>query len=469
MKHNERNDMTPDPAPEQKIRDVVDACADCDVCRHLMDANCLFFPELYRLWDREKASGKRIAERDLRGLVDLCNFCALCPCPNIRGDIMAAKTAFIRRDGLPLSIRFLEDVEQVGRICGALPRLANRALQHPKTGRALKQAAGIHADRRLPVFPEENFPTQARKRRLHLPSDTPRGRKVAYFAGCTGRYLFPDVPAAAADALQANGVDVYYPEQQCCGMPTMLEGDQARTVRFARFNAQRLAGAVEQGHDIVCSCPTCAYMFRTVLREGAYYSAQYQARVGGDDDAIRIPATYAKTGRREGDFVLLKKSIYKDILKDEGYFSDIDPLQRIKVAENTYDLGEYLLNLHEAGELKTGFGPAPGRVAYFPPCHLREQKIGRPFATLMGRIPELTLEEIGGSFYCCGMAGIMGFKKEFHEASVHMGSRLADKIGRMHPELIVTECLSCRLQFNQMTPYEVRHPVEILNQSWTAG
>ncbi len=41
--------------------------------------------------------------------------------------------------------------------------------------------------------------------------------------------------------------------------------------------------------------------------------------------------------------------------KDDGYFSSINPLKRILVAENTYDLGEYLVNLHQSGELKTSF------------------------------------------------------------------------------------------------------------------
>ncbi|MFH0726371.1 MAG: hypothetical protein V2B19_08495 [Pseudomonadota bacterium] len=34
---------------------------------------------------------------------------------------------------------------------------------------------------------------------------------------------------------------------------------------------------------------------------------------------------------------------YGKLMKDDGYFSTIDPLRRIKVAESTHDLGEYLL------------------------------------------------------------------------------------------------------------------------------
>ena len=32
---------------EAIIRRVIDACADCDTCRFLMNEDCLFFPELY--------------------------------------------------------------------------------------------------------------------------------------------------------------------------------------------------------------------------------------------------------------------------------------------------------------------------------------------------------------------------------------------------------------------------------------
>ena len=87
---------------ERLMWEVVDACTDCDCCMYLMDTNCLFFPVMYKLWDREKETGERITHRDLRHLADLCNYCALCPCPNIREDIITAKTLFVDRDGLYL-------------------------------------------------------------------------------------------------------------------------------------------------------------------------------------------------------------------------------------------------------------------------------------------------------------------------------------------------------------------------------
>jgi glycerol-3-phosphate dehydrogenase subunit C len=46
-----------DETPEKIIRDVIRLCTNCDTCRYLMEEGCVFFPELYRLWDREVEEG----------------------------------------------------------------------------------------------------------------------------------------------------------------------------------------------------------------------------------------------------------------------------------------------------------------------------------------------------------------------------------------------------------------------------
>ena len=451
--------------PKEKIRSVVDACADCDSCRYIMDTVCLMFPELYRLYDREREEGEGITAAELRDLVDCCNFCALCPCPNIRADIMEAKTGYIQRDGLPVTIRIMEDVAWVGRICGAYPGLTNRLFGEGLAGRTLKRMAGIHPDRRIPRFPSEPFDAWALRRKLDA---TPKGtaRKVAYFAGCTGRYLFPDVPKAAVRILEKAGIDVYFPDQGCCGMPTLLEGDRKRTLDFAASNIHRLARLAEDGYDILCACPTCGYMLKTVLKEGAYYSDAYQKSVGLEPGVMKLPSDRRKTGSADDEFVRLKSSMYGRILKDEGYFSSIDPMARIAAAENTYDLGEYLRDLLEAGDLDFEFAPVAGKLAYYPPCHLREQEIGRPWLDLLERLPGIDPIPIESSFYCCGIAGIMGFKRDFHETSMKMGAPLMDKIREIDPDVLLTDCLSCRIQFNQMTDRPVLHPIQILDNAY---
>jgi glycerol-3-phosphate dehydrogenase subunit C len=127
------------------------------------------------------------------------------------------------------------------------------------------------------------------------------------------------------------------------------------------------------------------------------------------------------------------------------------------------------LNLHRSGELKTGFGPIPRKAVYFPPCHQREQEFGQPYLELMALVPGLKLDAIQGNLYCCGLAGVMGFKRDFHEASIELGSRLMRKIEQMNPETLLTDCLSCRLQFNQELQYPVKHPIEFLAESYRRG
>jgi glycerol-3-phosphate dehydrogenase subunit C len=450
--------------PEKMARAVIEECADCDICRFLMeDTPCLVFPEIYRLYDKEKDENEPITPDELRNLVELCNYCALCPCNTIRSNIMRAKHAFVSREGLKPTIRLLEDIERVAKLCGAYPRLTNALFQNGHAGGFLKKLSGIHDERKVPVFPKEDFPTWAKRRGLPIPREE-KERKVAFFAGCTGQYLFPEVPKAAVEVLQRNGIGVYFPEQQCCGMPSMLEGDQQLTFEFAASNMARLAEAVDAGYDIVCSCPTCGYMLKNVLSEGARYSADYRESVepgeGAADNERTVSRASRETSEKPGNPVL------EGLYKDAGYFAPMSALKRIKISRHTYDLGEYLRDIHRAGSLSTNLGPISARMAYYPPCHLREQMIGEPYADLLNLVPGISMERIDGAFTCCGISGIMGFKRDFHKVSVEMGSLLMEKIKAIHPERLLSDCLSCRIQFNQLIPYKVFHPIEILNESY---
>jgi glycerol-3-phosphate dehydrogenase subunit C len=469
-----------DESPESIARNVIEDCASCGYCRDVeADMPCLFFNQLYKLYDKEHERNEPVTSKDLRLLVDLCNMCGLCPCPSTRVQVRRAKDAFVARDGMKPSLRVLEDVRSVGRLCGAFPRLANKFLENKTTFGLFKRFAGIHPDRKFPQIPLEGFPAWAKKRGITQKREG-AGRKIAYFAGCTAQYYFPDVARAAVEVMEHNGMNVYLPEQKCCGMPSLLEGDRRFTSKLAAFNLEKLCEAVDDGYDIVCSCPTCSYLLKDMFGDEAYYSDQYramakklQSEYGGD--ALRIPAErlddHMKTDRttppsdRWRPFVPLRMVIH-GLLRDQSYFASLDGLKRIKVASHTYDLGEYLIKLHRTGELNLKLGPVPDRMAYYAPCHLKQQKIGRPWAELLNLVPDISMEAVGDTFDCCGISGIMGLKRSFHHASLAMGKHLMDKITNIAPERLLSDCLSCRIQFNQALPYKVLHPVEILNEAY---
>lgn len=451
---------------EDKLRYEINKCRTCEACKTLLDFSCVVFPEIFRLVDKERETGEKISTDELRKLVDLCNFCATCPCLDIRAAIMNAKTEYMDRYGLGFRIRIIENVERIGKLGGALPQLTNFLMQNEVTRGPIKNTLGIHRERKIPSFPKENFPEWIKGRKKNIRAGTKEKKKVAYFAGCSARYFFPEVPKAVVEVFEKNGIEVYYPEQQCCGMPAMLEGDRKLTLEFARFQVPRLAEAVEEGYDVVCSCPTCGYMLKKILKVGAYYSAEYLDLVKSSDGFVKIPIGENPLHSTYGGFVWFPVDLFKGMLRDEGYFSSISPKKRIMVAENTYDVGEYLMMLHERGELYTRLGPVSVRATYYPPCHLREQRIGRPYQNLLDLIPELSLDTINGN-YCCGNAGIMGFKQEFHQLSIKIASRLIAKIKSMSPEVLATDCLSCRIQLNQLTPYKVLHPIQIIKESYS--
>ena len=223
----------------------------------MADAPCRLFPDLFALYDRKRSGGGAATPAELAGLIDVCNACGQCPCDEVLVKIRRAKDAFVRRDGLPVSVRLIENVPLLGRWCGAIPAIVNAVLRLRPAARLANRVVGIHPDRHLPAFPQRRFDAFLAERGLHR-MRRGAGRKVAYFVGCTARYLFPEVARATVAVLERNGVEVHVPEQQCCGMPPLLEGDRDLTFRMMRRNLETLGRCIAAGYDIVASCPTPA-------------------------------------------------------------------------------------------------------------------------------------------------------------------------------------------------------------------
>jgi glycerol-3-phosphate dehydrogenase subunit C len=143
-------------------------------------------------------------------------------------------------------------------------------------------------------------------------------------------------------------------------------------------------------------------------------------------------------------------------------------LDRMALSKKLMDMGEYLDRLYDKKRLNLHFGKLGGRMVYYAPCHQREQGIGSPYEKLLALIPGLTIKPVGSAMDCCGMGGSLGFKKDFHEASVNLGKPLMHKIQAAEPTAIITDCLSCRLQFQHMLPFPVYHPLEIISGAYEA-
>jgi glycolate oxidase iron-sulfur subunit len=174
----------------------------------------------------------------------------------------------------------------------------------------------------------------------------PRGPKratVGMLTGCVQHAFFPEVNAATARILAAEGCEVIVPRQQgCCGALSVHNGREDEARGFAR--------------DLV-------KVFKSA----------------GVDHLVVNAAGCGST---------LKE--YQNLLGEEIPFT-------------VRDLTELLVDLGPAAERH----PLPVTVAYHDACHLAHAQGVRtqPRALLRG-IPELELREIADAEICCGSAGV---------------------------------------------------------------
>jgi Fe-S oxidoreductase len=158
------------------------------------------------------------------------------------------------------------------------------------------------------------------------------------------------------------------------------------------------------------------------------------------------------------------------------------------VANATRDLGEYLLRRRldhpEAAPAarplsrtpqgrraagapeKTGADAAlpPLRIGYHQPCHLKAQQIGNPGLDLLLEIPGVEVIDLAAG--CCGMAGTFGMKAGTYDFSLQIGRPLFERIAEVSPDLVASECSTCRMQLTQATGLETVHPATLLAESY---
>jgi glycerol-3-phosphate dehydrogenase subunit C len=128
------------------------------------------------------------------------------------------------------------------------------------------------------------------------------------------------------------------------------------------------------------------------------------------------------------------------------------------------DLCEFLLLLHERGELRTDFRPLPLTVPYHAPCQQQGHGIGKPALDLLALIPELRTIELDAD--CCGVAGTYGLKKEKYEISMAVGDRLFHQVQDSDPDVAACDSETCRWQIEHATGVHAVHPVELLHRAY---
>ena len=127
--------------------------------------------------------------------------------------------------------------------------LANKVAS-TKIGKKIFRSMGIATY--IP-FPKFSFKTLRWEKKTRSRS----ARKVAFFYGCFINFYRPDIGRKIIRLLQSFHVDVVLPPQWCCGLPALGNGNLKLARSFAVKNVASLSNYIDAGYDVVYTCTSC--------------------------------------------------------------------------------------------------------------------------------------------------------------------------------------------------------------------
>jgi glycolate oxidase iron-sulfur subunit len=252
----------------------------------------------------------------------------------------------------------------------------------------------------------------------HVPAVTPaegaKRRRVGLLLGCVQREFFPQVNAATARVLAAEGCEVVAPQDQpCCGALLVHAGEETGALRLARKTIDTFEPA--------------------------------------DVDTIVTNAAGCGSNVKE----------YGHLLRDDPNYAD-----RAKVfAAKCRDITEVLTELPP----RAARNPLHLRVAFHDSCHLQHaQGVRSEPRQLLANIPGIELTEIPESAICCGSAGIYNLVQP--DAANALGDRKAQLIAPLNAQVVATGNPGCLLQLQsslarQAHAIPVVHTIQLVDAS----
>jgi glycerol-3-phosphate dehydrogenase subunit C len=353
--------------------------------------------------------------------VDYCSGCRVCDMVCPEGVKVAEMNARARHDlvshgKVPAFQRLRNNIiartELLGTLAQPIAPISNFFLGNPLVRSLTETFMGIAKDAPFPPFARQRF-TAWYKKRPPSTKGQEKTKQVAYFHGCATEYYEPRVGRAAVHVLEANGFEVDVPEQNCCGLPLLSNGEFEAARKHHQRNVDSLVDYARRGVPIVGTSTSCTLTLK--------------------DEAPELLEMHDEDTRL--------------------------------VSEYTYDFNEFLVDLWRRVEFnRNDLKPIPLRLAYHQPCQYRAHRVGSPGVEIMNLIPELEIVE--GHADCCGIAGTYGYKKEKYDISMSVGQALFDFIAEVGGPLVVCDSETCRWQITHGTGLPSIHPVELLAASY---
>ncbi|MDX2100968.1 MAG: heterodisulfide reductase-related iron-sulfur binding cluster [Alphaproteobacteria bacterium] len=382
---------------DEELRRVFDICHGCRRCFNLCDS----FPKLFDLVDEAGDEELEAVSSDKFGaVVDACTLCDLCfmtKCPYVPPHefnldfphLMLRYRAVERKKGKTGGLaEQLVETDRNGKLAGLVAPLANWAsdTKNGMTRGVLESVAGVHREAALPKFHGKTFAMRAKSDGITVNSAAPAAgkRKAVIYATCFVNYNNPSIGEAARRVLAHNGVETKVVYPSCCGMPQLEQGDVARVAATAAKVAAEMEAHIRDGWDIIALVPSCALM-----------------------------------------------------LKFEWPLLVPDNAQVKALAQATFDISEYVVDISKRHGLADGLVALDGGVTLHIACHARAQNMGQKAAEMLRLIPGAT---VGVIERCSGHGGSWGVMKDNFEIALKVGKPVAKQAAQANRAYIASEC-----------------------------
>ena len=308
-----------------------------------------------------------------------------------------------RRKGLTgLRDWTLANTDFVGTMATPMASVVNGVLGMKPVKAVMHGTIGVDKHRTFPKYTSEKFVNWFRKQ-----DQSAFDRFVTYFHGCYVNYNYPKQGQDLVKIMNAAGYGVHLLEKEkCCGVALMSNGFADKARKQGEVNLASIRKAVAAGEPVLTTSSTCTFTMRD----------EYPDVLGLKNADVR------------NSIMLATKWLYEKISS-----------------------GDIKLKFRKDCKLK---------AVYHTACHM--QKMGWQYYSieLLKMIPGLELTVLEQN--CCGISGTFGFKKENYEYSQAIGSKLFKDIEEAKPDIVITDCETCKWQIEMSTGVPVLNPIEIL-------
>lgn len=334
------------------------------------------------------------ARQDLLSFFNLCLHCKTCKkeCPT-HVDVAKLIEAYFeeryRLESPPFPEKILSKPRALGTLAVKIPAFSKKIVGSASMSR-LSSAVGMANLRHMKFDPPGS---RIKKNRSRQPE-----KNVTLFSGCVGDFFNSSEIKAALALLKKCGYDADILSGFCCGEPAFVRGLKPVGLKQLARSIHQIKAKSGADEPVIFTSPSCLLPF-----------LEYSEEILGKQEAPRF-----------------KKNLHEAC----GFLEEGLMVSR----------SDANINLFRSNGLK---------LAIQIPCHLKMIGGDKKLVSFMSSLPVRKTRVLETN--CCGFGGSRGFEKRWAQHAERIGLSLANEILAFKPHIVVSPCVTCRLQIRKLT------------------